>query len=136
MIGNRTSSPCVQMRFTELDVLKCNRFPQKNNSVITSILHISRRSSNNLIHSADNSAHHSALLLGHRQKEGKCASLKRQHLTANLDQMRFIKHWHAQDTQQARAVPTRLRGIQRESRRQVLVGEMSLPLLPHWKIHL
>lgn len=53
--SNRTSSPCVQIRCIQLGILKCNRFPWKTRSVITSILHVSQRSSNNSIHCTCNS---------------------------------------------------------------------------------
>lgn len=54
-IGQGNNLTYVQIRFGQLDILKCNRFPGKNRSVIPSILHVSRRSSNNLIHRACNS---------------------------------------------------------------------------------
>lgn len=51
------------------------------------------------------------MLLGHCQKESKHAFLKRRCLAVNLDQIRFIEHWHTPRPVEGRASPTRPRGI-------------------------
>lgn len=74
------------------------------------------------------------MLLGHCQKESKHAFLKRRCLAVNLDQIRFIEHWHTPRPVEGRASPTRPRGISQKHLAEAVRTEARTQVLGlRWK---